>query len=320
LLPVDDVDYTRVSSDEFLQKLLKAYDVPGSGAGAVAHLTGEAIGAPVSDRASIERLRWALVYGTLAAGSPRKGRDAPRATADNALLWAHPSGDSSFTAIEEGGLSSILKSISLTDGEIGQIPRPEGLAVIHGSLPDLDDERVTALYEEMAKGLILGRRLQRTLEWLNFAWTNTVSITEDARIVALRTAYEALLSTRRNSKTEFIRTRLSRLLTPRAPKTRRAYKNRGRRKDEKLTDIAWWFQSFTMLRNEIIHGDDIHRHSRVFGSHDESHVMLASKHLLELVPRKLVKAGHPADLLEHKRLRKMMKAAEGARGHQGGRS
>lgn len=70
--------------------------------------------------------------------------------------------------------------------------------------------------------------------------------------------------------------------------------------------------------NEIIHGDDIHRHSRVFGSHDESHVMLASKHLLELIPRMLVRAGHPADLLEHQRVRTMMKDVEKAREHQDG--
>jgi hypothetical protein len=316
-LPVDDVDTTRVSSDVPLLELLKAYDVPGSGAGAVAHLTGESIGTPVSDRASIERLHRALLYGTLAASLPQKGKGPPGATADNALLWAHPVKDRSFTAVVEGGLYSILRGISLTDGEIEQIPQPEHL-VISGSPLDLDDERMTALYEEMAKGLILGRRLRRTLEWLNFAWTNTVSITEDARIVALRTAYEALLSTRRNSQTQFLRARLSRLLAPRAPKTPRAYVERGKPKEEELTDIAWWFESFNMLRNEIIHGDDIHRHSRVFGSHDESHVMLASKHLLELVPRMLVKAGHPADLLEHPRVRKMMKAAERAREHQVG--
>ncbi len=147
---------------------------------------------------------------------------------------------------------------------------------------------------------------------------DTASITEDARIVALRTAYEALLSTRRNSQTQFHRARLSGLLAPRAPKTPRAYVDRGKPQKEDLTDIAWWFQSFTMLRNEIIHGDDIHRHGRVFGSHDESHVMLASKHLLELVPRMLVKAGHPADLREHWRVRKMMKASKEAREHQDG--
>ena len=309
----------RVSSGAPLPELLKAYDVPNSDAGAVAHLAGENIGAPVSDTASIECLRWALLYDTLAASLPQKGEGPPKTTADNALLWAHPFKDRSFTAFVEGGLSSVIRSISLTDGEIEQIPQPDGLTVIRGGLLGLDNERMTALYEEMAKGLILGRRLRRTLEWLNFAWTNTVSITEDARIVALRTAYEALLSTRKNSKTEFIRTELSRLLTPRAPKTRRDYKNEwDKDKDEKLTDIAWWFQSFTMLRNEIIHGDDIHRHSRVFGSHDESHVMLASKHLLELIPRMLVKAGHPADLLEHQRVRTMMKAVEKAREHQDG--
>jgi hypothetical protein len=278
---------------------LTAYDVRGSGAGAVAQLGRKKIGAPVPDPVAVAWLRWALVYGVLSARLPLSDDNSPRGTADNALVWGHGVKDPSFTAIYEGGLFTTLRGVSLRTGSVGKIARPEHL-VIPSNFPDLDEERMTAFYEEFEKGLILGRRLRRALEWLSFAWTNTRSITPDVRIVALRTAFEALLGTRKNSGTKALRARLSPLLAPRAPKTRRKYADDwGKPQDEELTDIAWWFQTFTMVRNEIVHGDTVQRRSRSFGPDDESHVILASEHLLEALLRMLVKkGGHSKELLD----------------------
>jgi hypothetical protein len=131
--------------------------------------------------------------------------------------------------------------------------------VIPASLPELDEGVMSAFYEELGQAdkKIVARRIRRALEWLRFAWTNTISITEDARIVALRTAFEALL-TKRTFKTNDgwkLREHFSELVARGEPKTLRTYRDAyGERQQLEMTDAAWWFQSFTRLRNEIIHG------------------------------------------------------------------
>jgi hypothetical protein len=310
LVPASEVKPREVAKAVPLVDLLEAYGVPGSDAGAVAHLKGELIGSPVPDVAAVEPLKWALVYAVLSAQPPFEDKGPPEAPADCALVWGHGFDDPSFTSLVEGGMFTVLRGISLTTRPMEKIARPEHLFIPHG-FPALDGERATALYDELANGKILGRRLRRALEWLNFAWTNTASITPDVRIVGLRIAYEALLTIGRKSLTNDLRQRVSALLTPRARKTRRQYiGDFGKPKDEQLTDMAHWFQCFTLLRNEIIHGDTVQQQDRTFEG--ERHVILATVHLLDLIPRMLVRAGHSKDLLDPRLHRDAIRAIEAA--------
>ena len=127
---------------------------------------------------------------------------------------------------------------------------------------DLDSEYASAALSVMNVGdEKTGRRVTRAAEWLDIAWQNTSSITHDARILALRSGFEVLLSiSDTGDSTRQLGTGLSQLLDePQAPRQQRMWSERGQSRSATLTDLEWWFQSFTLLRNAIAHGHIVTR-------------------------------------------------------------
>ena len=300
----------RVRKDIRLKELLQAYNCLGNSTGAVARLGRKWIGAPIDDRRLVDQLGGALLYGVLSARFLLDDDTAPKGTADNAFVGGHPLGDPSYTVIPTGGIFTTLRGIPL-DGKIGTITPPQDLW-IPAHLPDLDQDVMTAFYEELGEmdKKLVARRIRRALEWLRFAWTNTIAITEDARIVALRTAFEALLTKRSFKPNEGwkLREHLSQLVARGEPETLRKYKDDfGKPRQREMTDAAFWFQSFTLLRNEIIHGDTAQKRSRVFGPDSESQTFVATRYLLAALLEMLIQAGHPKELREHQVHRQILR-------------
>ena len=293
----------RIRNDIPLKKLLQAYNCFGNRCGAVGRLGRTWIGAPIPNRGWVDQLGGALLYGVLSARLLLSDDDAPKGTADNAFVGGHPLGDPSFTVIPTGGIFTTSRGIPL-DGKVGTITPPQDL-FIPASLPELDQEVMAAFYEELGQvgKKIVARRIRRALQWLRFAWTNTIAITEDARIVALRTAFEALLTKRTFKPNESwkVREHFSGLVARGEPKTPRGPKKR------EMTDAAWWFENFTLLRNEIIHGDTAQKRSRVFGPDSEGQTFVATRNLLTALLEVLIREGHPKELREHQIHRDMLR-------------
>lgn len=157
--------------------------------------------------------------------------------------------------------------------------------------PPIDELYAGSLWEELSRDTDLGRRLGRAIDWLDIAWRNTASIDEDARIVALRAGFEVLLAA--GDETRAIRQALSVLLdSSDADKATRTWTSRSSRTlSENMTDLEWWFQHFSFLRNKLMHGEE--PADADYTHEGERHLWLAETHLRQAVKRTVADGGHP---------------------------
>ena len=101
---------------------------------------------------------------------------------------------------------------------------------------------------------------------------------------------------------------MSRLLRDGSEKRERRWVDQRRSECKALDDTEWWFQSFTLLRNEIVHGEAVTRERWLFEDGRE-HLWHADDRLRAAIKRAAVRAGadppielHPFSRLIHRGL------------------
>jgi hypothetical protein len=240
--------------------LLHLYKLRSEGWGAIGCVAKPSDGlvGQSSDLGSIRALHRAVVASVLdpnpSLSEKEKGHQV--ATSDNALVFAHRVDESGFVSVDYGVMVRAVVG-GLQVGQEGvTIAAPPEIHVpfLH---PSVDDVYLISLLSVLGKHDDDARRIGRAIDWLDLAWRNTSSIDEDTRIVALRAGFEVLLGVGDN--TTDIREALTDLLedetTSRATRTWKTLQ--GRERSEEMTDLGWWFTSFSFLRNAIMHGSDI---------------------------------------------------------------
>jgi hypothetical protein len=256
------------------------------------------------DPSSLRLVRRALLLGILEVNPQRPENPTEAAedlnashktaAAENALVYGHPvRGDGTFVT-QTGFMApfiAIQGRLRATDTIViappGELPTPI-------MATDLDSEYASAALDVMSRDGDLARRVLRATEWLDVAWQNATTVTHDTRILALRSAFEVLLSTTEfGDDTRQIRTALGELLDePNAGTVPRSWKERGKPRNVDLTEVEWWFQSFTILRNAIAHGHDVGRAAWEFED-GRLHLLIGERMLRRAIKRTIARGGHP---------------------------
>jgi hypothetical protein len=326
LLPFNQLGETQYLSDEIAADahlIIGAYRVSGAHLGALIGRGDEPIGADVSP-AELPPLHHALLLGMLESNPQRPDNPSEEpsdlnlghkfAAAENALVYGHPvRGDGTF-AIQTGVMAPYLAIHSRIRPEDQVRIKPPGELPTPIMATDLDQAYASAALEVMARDDAVSRRVSRAVDWLDVAWQNAQSLSHDARILALRCGFEVLLST-----TEFgddtwqIRGALAQLLgEPGATRRTRSWEEWGRPKTEDLTDIEWWFQQFTLLRNTIAHGRAV-RPEDVLADDGRAHLYVGERELRRALKRTISREGYPEveeDLLT-RAIRRLLNKQEG---------
>lgn len=149
------------------------------------------------------------------------------------------------------------------------------------------------------------------IDWLNITWSNNEDVGARTRILAYRSAFEALLGGEANTQKQ--REALSSLLDdPKAKKRlRRWTEHNGKERAFQLTDLEWWFQSFSLLRNRISHGDIAGSEGHEWDFDDgEHHLRHADAQFRRAIKQTIIRGGADPLLEQPVRQRTMVRAAE----------
>jgi hypothetical protein len=252
--------------------------------GSFARPAGRPIGEPV-DRSTFPALRLS-VLGALLSMNPGEDTSNPGmtvSTAENATLYGHPLNAAGRVAVEYGSMMRTLIG-GLRAAEAPRfIPHPVELHLPWAG-SQLDADLADALCGLLMLSNDDSRRLSTTLEWLDISWRNTDSITSQVRVMALKSGFEVLLGV--GEKLEDQRGALSALLDPpgatRRPHTHKNLKGADIEID--VTDLEWWFTTFTFLRNAIAHGREVSDADWQFNG--KKQVMAAQERLLEAIRKR----------------------------------
>jgi hypothetical protein len=285
------------------QLLIGAYRIEQSTLGAVVVKRDRPIGEDIVPE-DVWPLHRALLLGVLESNPDRP--DDPghepedlnaghkMATAESALVYGHPvRGDGTF-ATQTGFMApSLAVHGRVRPGDQVRIAPP-------GELPapilakDLDSEYASAALAVMTKDDETGRRVGRAADWLDMSWQNTTTVGHDVRILALRCGFDVLLSaTDRGDETRQIRASLSSLLDPSdAERTPRTWHEHGTERKADLTDLEWWFQQFTLLRNAIAHGHLVTAAQRR-AEDGRLHLLVGERTLRAAIKRTIARGGYP---------------------------
>jgi hypothetical protein len=252
--PVGDAA-TILSGDDlrFARRLGKAYGIQKTDRhGAIAYRRPRTPLEFVTGR-DMHRLNLALMCAVLDANEGAV--DQLDCTSENALVFAHPIGDGSFTSYQEGALLTTLRGISL-DGS--QRINPPAELVIADRAREIDAGLASAFYRGFARGDD-GRRLTLAAEWLQIASRNTTMVALGARVIALRSGFETLL----NVGPDYVAQGNALHQLVESPTVRRWPRSWSSLKSKPLTDnltaLQWWFYNFGFLRNKIAHGSPVTR-------------------------------------------------------------
>jgi hypothetical protein len=288
---------------EQVQHLLNAYreqDRSSVAFGVVLRAHDARVGDAI-DRSKPPSLRRAFLAAVLESNpsaltpeSERTGNEGhARVTSDNVLVYGHPLREDGMVADEWGAMAPRLVG-GLRLGRPGVRFEGPGEIGIPARSTHFDAEYASAVYAEFGKESDTSRRIARALDWLGIAWRNTTALEPENRVIALRIGFEALLGA--GESTRALREALSALIDPPdAPRTWRSWTERGTVQGPfELTDAEWWFQSFSLLRNHVMHGDET---PRAAWSHDgTNHVWIAEDTLRKAIKETLIREGHSADL------------------------
>lgn len=241
-----------------VERLIAAYG-RDDGMGAVVHLNGRQVGAEF-EMGDFTRLRAALLAGTV-GGNPEMASTQDGGlgawsltTAENALLVGHPIGDGSGYALQIGVLVRVLSGRgALEDEPLPPIEPPLELPTPLVSF--FDGELAQAIYTALGTGDDRARRLERALEWYRVVLSNAEAVSVDVRVGAVRSALEALLGA--GDETKKVVRAFGRLVR-RPDSTDQTYEDvfwaNG---PVQLTRDEWWLTRLSMLRNAIMHGDEV---------------------------------------------------------------
>ena len=204
-------------------------------------------------------------------------------TSENLVLRGHHLKDGQITE----RLGYVVSKTCSTNVHLSDRSVPPRALHLPLFAPALDVEYAGDLYRLLTDGSAAAERMRRAIEWLLIAWSNSMEIPTELRIIALRTGFETLLG-----EDEYLAaaTALSALLEPpEVPKVRREWQSAaGKLRHQDLSDLAWWFVKFSWLRNDIVH-------VRPFGDAwygGREHIWLA-EHRLRLAIRETVKRVSP---------------------------
>jgi hypothetical protein len=157
--------------------------------------------------------------------------------------------------------------------------------------PGLDSEYAAALHAVVVRPTDASRRLGSAIDWLDLAWRNSTSITEEMRVLALRSGLEVLLDV--GDREADMRAALASLLPHLRGRRRSRHWTtlRGSPRSESMSDLEWWFLKFSRLRNAIVHGSMIrpgdHRYGRT------RHLWLAERYLRAAIKEIVARTGFP---------------------------
>jgi len=89
-----------------------------------------------------------------------------------------------------------------------------------------------------------------------------------------------------------------------------------KQKNVSLNNSEWWFQSFSLLRNAIAHGDEIEQPGWSFPDTGNRHWAHADDYMRRAITKVVIAAGHDPDLehdLPHRHLNRAYREAEAKR-------
>jgi PAS domain-containing protein len=287
---LEDADATSAQVAERVRGLMRLYRIPGNHhMGAFVRLSDGRVGDSV-DRPRIFAVGKSVLVAMLdtnpeltepLAGRRQDGHRTP--TADHALLFGHSIGDDGRIVADYGQLVTRYEAGLNVDRpedfviaapiELGGIVQARLLNVVYGE----------AAYDVLTRPRAESRRVSAAIEALDFIWRNTTSITRDARIIMIRTAFEELFG---RQGSEGLRRRLHGLLdVPDAPTTPCECGN-----DEEMTALECWALCFSKLRDKITHGTP--RTAADYAFRDVEHFWLGEAHLRQAIKKTIAAAGH----------------------------
>jgi hypothetical protein len=208
-------------------------------------------------------------------------------SSDNARILGYSLRPGGAFAFAEGALVPRVNLVSARKG--GRLPRqppPIGLPrpILKGYF---DADYASALVTILRADSTAARRIDRCAQWLILAWSNSDAIGMDARILAFRAAFEVLLG---GKSTAACGHALSKLIRDDSDKRERRWVELGRTECKALDDTEWWFRSFTLLRNELVHGQEVTGDRWLFND-GNAHLWHADDRLRLAIKRAAVRAG-----------------------------
>lgn len=215
-------------------------------------------------------------------------------TTENALLYSHRYGADLHTSYETGTMVT-TRHFGPVIGVTVEVIEPPSDLKLPLMRPDLDEVFAESLHDVLRNLAADGPDLPGAISWFELAWANSAIIDVRTRVIALRAGFDALFG---SAWTETVRDQLCDLLDPeRAPKVHREWNDhRGRHHQEELSDLGWWFQMFSLLRNKIAHGGRLSDRDYVF--QEVPHVWHGEWHLRRAIKQIVADHGHPDVLLE----------------------
>lgn len=281
----------------------------GTAAGAFARPCDGRVGDEPLDGSRVRDLRRACVVAVLDINpSPLLPEDEqdPNAghwalTSDNALLSVHGINHrGGYTGAVTGGrVRRMSLGMSVVEDPINpnlrraKIPPLGDVRIPTFRPPAFDAEYADAAWESMRRGDDAARRLGRAIEWLELAWLNATALADDLRIPALRAGFEVLLD---SDDAEVLAQRLSPLIGDTSPIRHRKWTSiAGNPRSANMRDAAWWFMSFSFLRNALMHGREPENDEWL---HDDRwQTDLGEWYLRQAIKHTVANDGHP-DILE----------------------
>jgi hypothetical protein len=207
---------------------------------------------------------------------------------ENARLFGYSLQAPGTFAFSEGALVSRVNLVSAPPGRrLPRQPPPRGLLrpALKGHL---DAEYATELLKVLDAGSQEARRLERCVQWLVLAWSNSDEIDTDMRILAFRAAFEVLVG---GGKTRACGKKLAELLEDQSDKREHQWVEHDKPQTGTLNETEWWFQSFSLLRNAIAHGDELDADNWLFVDDGRPHIWHAADRLREAIKRAAIDAG-----------------------------
>jgi hypothetical protein len=227
-----------------------------------------------------------------AADDPNAGH--AMCTSENALGYGHRFEADLYVAYATGTMV-VMQHGGAQLGTHRDLIDPPNDMLLPVFRPRLDGVYADALYGLLENPAPDAPDLAGAIQWLLLAWSNTASLNERGRILALRAGFDVLFG---GAYTHVIRAALSTLLDEQAAaRTHRTWTDRQNQREADLTELEWWFQSFALLRNKIAHGGEIPDAEFVFDD-DVRHVWHGEWNLRRAIKRTVANAGHPDVLLD----------------------
>jgi len=247
--------------------------------------------------AQLGSLRSVVLFGFLDRNPVDRtlgGEEDPNAghkiwTSDNFLIVGHRV-EHGFAAARYGAMSqSLVAGLRLDDEHAEIAPPAELVCPFMGLQPD--PVVTDALWRVSRLRTPESRRILRAIDWLDLAWRNTPSVSQEMRIVLLKSGFETLLDV--GERVDDQRTALQALLPKAAPKRRmrRWLGRQGQPVAAVMTDLEWWYTRFAHLRNAIAHGEVITGSLHRFGH--TYHLWIAELRLRQAIKESIANQGFP---------------------------